>query len=193
MVRLEKSFSFTLFPKAPYSFELTIKKPAGWDLFTPFEVFQNGTMWTALHVGETLVGLRLSSGGKTDSPKIMVTSFQSDDSGATEALLERVLTEKLGVNDDLGEFYRFAKKDPILKHTVKDLYGMHDTLGGSVFDIALLAICLQLAPFKRSEQMMDSLVNKYGEVAEFDGRAVRVWPTAGELFQSIDSRARERM
>ncbi len=181
MVRLEKTFSFALFPKAPYSFELTIKKPAGWDLFTPFEVFQDGTMWTALDVGDSLVGLRLSSAGKTDSPKVMVTSFQSDDSSVTEALVERVLTEKLGVNDDLGEFYKFAKRDPILKHTVKDLYGMHDTLGGSVFDIAILAICLQLAPLKRSEQMMDCLVNKHGKVAEFDGRAVRVWPTPGGL------------
>ncbi len=181
MVQLDESFSFTLFPRAPYSFELTIKKPAGWDLFTPFEVFQDGSTWTALHVEETLVGLRLSSAGKTDSPKITVTAFHAGGPGATEALVKRALTEKLGVNEDLGKFYEFARRDPILKHAVKDLYGMHDTLGGSVFALALLAICLQLAPLKRSEQMMDCLVKRYGKAAEFDGRAMRVWPTPREL------------
>jgi hypothetical protein len=33
MVRLPESFSFLLLPRAPYNFELTVKKPAGWDLF----------------------------------------------------------------------------------------------------------------------------------------------------------------
>ena len=73
MVRLEKNFSFVLSPKAPYNFELTSKKPAGLDLFTPFEVFEDGTMWTALHIDGTLVGLKLKSAGETDSPRISAT------------------------------------------------------------------------------------------------------------------------
>ncbi len=179
MVRLVKNFSFILQPRSPYSFELTIKKPAGWDLFTPSEVYEDGTMWTALHVEGTLVGLRLRSAGRTDAPRVSVTAFLADEPG--EKTIKDVLSEKLGVNDDLSEFYRFAGRDPILKHTVEDLYGMHDTLGGSVFDIAILAICLQLAPLKRSEQMIDCLVGRYGKVAEFDGKKVNAWPVPGDL------------
>jgi 3-methyladenine DNA glycosylase/8-oxoguanine DNA glycosylase len=177
MVRLAKNFSFLLLPRAPYNFELTIKKPAGWDLFTPFEIYEKRTMWTALHIQETLVGLKLRSAGNTRSPKISTTVFLADRPSGMEELIKTVLVEKLGISDDLAEFYKFARRDPILKHTVNDLYGMHDTLGGSVFDFAILAICLQMATLKRSEQMMDCLVARYGKVAEFDGRAVRVWPT----------------
>ncbi len=181
MVRLVKKFSFFLQPRAPYSFELTIKKPAGWDLFTPFEVFEDGTMWTALHIGRTLVGLKLRSAGETNSPKISVTAFFSNEAGELVEPMKGVLAEKLGVGDDVSEFYRFARRDPILKHPVEDLYGMHDTLGGSVFDFAILAICLQMAPLKRSERMMDYLVGRYGKVAEFDGKKVNAWPVPSDI------------
>jgi 3-methyladenine DNA glycosylase/8-oxoguanine DNA glycosylase len=134
-------------------------------------------MWTALHIEETLVGLRLRSAGNTHSPKISATAFLADRPGGKEELIKGVLAEKLGITDDLNEFYKFARRDPILRHAVDHLYGMHDTLGGSVFDFAILAICLQMATLKRSEQMMDCMVGRYGEVAEFDGMSVRVWPT----------------
>lgn len=181
MVRLEKNFSFVLSPKAPYSFELTAKKPAGWNLFTPFEVFEGGTLWTALHIDGTLVGLKLKSAEETDSPRISVTVFLAREPDDKKETIKRILAEKLGVNDELSQFYEFARSDPILKHAVEDLYGMHDTLGGSVFDVAILTICLQMAPLKRSEQMMDCLVSGYGRVAEFDGRRVNAWPVPSEI------------
>jgi hypothetical protein len=160
MVRLSQSFSFSLLPKAPYSFELTIRKPARWDLFTPFEIYENETLWTALHIEEKLVGLRLSSGGKTDSPKVLATAFSADRVGQRDKQhIKSVLAEKLSAKEDLSEFYRFAQNVPTLRHCVEDLYGMHDTLAGSVFDLAVLAICLQMAPLKRSEQMMHCLVS----------------------------------
>ena len=181
MVRLERSFSFVLSPKAPYNFELTAKKPAGWDLFTPFEVFEEGTMWTALHIDGTLVGLKLRSAGATGSSRILATVFLAREPDNKEVTIKGILAEKLGINDDLSQFYRFARRDPILKHAVDDLYGMHDTLGGSVFDLAILTICLQMAPLKRSEQMMDCLVSRYGRVAEFDGKRVNAWPIPSEI------------
>ena len=74
-------------------------------------------------------------------------------------------------------FYRMARKDSILKHAVRDLYGMHDTDTANIFAEATLAILLQMAPLKRSEQMWECVIRNYGEAADFDGRKVRVWPT----------------
>jgi 3-methyladenine DNA glycosylase/8-oxoguanine DNA glycosylase len=194
LVRLEKSFSFVLSPKAPYNFELTVKKPAGWDLFTPFEVFEDGTMWTALHIDGTLVGLKLRSAGETESPRISVKAFLAREPDDKEETIKRLLEEKLGVNDDLSRFYGFARRDPILKHAMDDLYGMHDTLGGSVFNLVILTICLQMAPLKRSEQMMDCLVSRYGGVAEFDGRRVNAWPVPSRIsvvsIKELESRCK---
>jgi len=55
-MKLNHSFNVYLRPKAPYSFELTVRKPAGWPLFTPLEIFQKGTLWTALHLDNLLLG-----------------------------------------------------------------------------------------------------------------------------------------
>ncbi len=161
----------------PYSFELTLQKPGGWSLFTPFEVYENGILWTTLHIDRLLTGVRLSSSGTVDRP-----SFKADvflDASPSESQVDMIrdtLADKLAVNEDLRGFYRMAEADAILKHTVPDLYGMHSTKSGHLFAQATLAILLQMAPWQRSEYMMDCVIKTYGEFAEFDGKAVQVWP-----------------
>ena len=177
MTKLTKNFSFSFRPEAPYNFELTVRKPAGWDLFTPFEIYEYGILWTALHLDDTLLGLKLRSHGTTDSPKIVVTAFLKKAPDFEEKRLFReMLASKLGVDHDLAEFYAMAGRDGILRHTVEDLYGMNDTQPSSIFGAAVLAICLQMAPLKRSNEMMACIIRKNGELAEFDGKEVRVWP-----------------
>src|SRR5712692_3017853 len=111
MVRLDKHFAFILLPRAPYNFELTVKKPAGWDLFTPFEVYEGGSIWTALHIGRGMVGLKVRSEGETDSPRVSATAFLRDEPAELEReTIKGVLGEKLGVSDDLAEFYSFAMR-----------------------------------------------------------------------------------
>ena len=176
MVKLRSSYTFTLLPRAPYNFGLTVQRPAGWDLFIPKEIYDSGTLWTALHIGDLLTGLKLSSTGTTDSPRILVTVYSKDRLLSDQRhTVKETLASKLGVADDLKEFYSMAKKDEILRHTIEDLYGMHDTQSSSLFDATILAICLQMVPLKRSNQM-NCILNKYGEVAEFNRRAIQVWP-----------------
>ncbi|MGH9917388.1 MAG: hypothetical protein ACRD6W_00735, partial [Nitrososphaerales archaeon] len=81
----------------------------------------------------------------------------------------------------LKEFYDFARKDGILRHVVESLYGMHDTQGVSLFNSVILAICLQMARLKRSMEMMEAISGVYGETIHFDGRDVRLQPTAGRI------------
>jgi hypothetical protein len=38
----------------PYSFELTVHKPAGWWWSTPDEVFENGICWTVTRFKDAL-------------------------------------------------------------------------------------------------------------------------------------------
>src|SRR5208337_5652746 len=87
------------------------------------------------------------------------------------------LNDLLGVNDDLNPFYTLARHDPILKHVIGDLYGMHDTYSSSLFARATLAILLQMTSIKRSDQMMNCVITRYGQTAEFNGKRIRVWPT----------------
>jgi 3-methyladenine DNA glycosylase/8-oxoguanine DNA glycosylase len=77
-----------------------------------------------------------------------------------------------------------ARRDPILRHTLANLYGMHDTEPSHLFAAATLAVLLQMAPLKRSEQMMDCVIRHFGELAQFGGRRIRVTPTPRQIAKA---------
>ena len=178
-MKLPHRFSYQVKPVSPYCFKLTVKKPAGWSLFTPFEVYENETVWSALHLNDELVGVKLRSIGSTDHPLLRADVFTKKYATATmRENLKEGLNDLLGVNEDLAPFYTSARNDPILKHVIADLYGMHDTFSSSLFARATLAILLQMTGIKRGNQMMNRVITNYGQMAEFDGRRIRVWPTS---------------
>jgi DNA-3-methyladenine glycosylase II len=177
-MNLPYRFSYQVKPVSPYCFKLTVKKPSGWSLFTPFEVYENETLCSALHLNDELVGVKLRSLGNTDHPLLRVDVFTRKH--ATTSVRRNVnegLNDLLGVNDDLVPFYTLAMRDPILKHVIGDLYGMHDTYSSSLFARATLAILLQMTSIKRSDQMMTCVITRYGQTAEFNGKRIRIWPT----------------
>ncbi|MDD1753798.1 MAG: hypothetical protein LUQ38_12010 [Methanotrichaceae archaeon] len=177
MVKLPNSFAFKIEPTPPYSFKLTVRKPAGWPLFTPFEVYGTRTIWTATHILSHLVGIKTISKGTTEHPKILATIFlESSQDPEKLDKMKMSLAHSIGADGDLNEFYELAHKDSILRHVIKDLYGMHSTGPSTIFPEAALAILLQMAPLKRSDEMMNCFISKYGETAEFDERAILVWP-----------------
>ena len=183
MTKLNHSFTFNIKPIPPYNFYVTIRKPAGWPLFTPLEVYEKDSLWTAALLNDSLIGLKLTSKGTTKNPKIEAKIFL-ETKPSKEALCEirNRLIHAIGADDDLREFYELASKDPILKHTVSDLFGMHSTSSGdTVFPDAVLAILLQMAPVKRSNEMMNCVITKYGEKAEFDGKTIYTWPSPAKL------------
>jgi 3-methyladenine DNA glycosylase/8-oxoguanine DNA glycosylase len=182
MAKLTRRFEFYLRPKPPYDFELTVHKPAGWSLFTPFEIFEKGILWTALHIDGMLTGLKFRSQGTIERPLVQAQIFLKDTpTPEQKEAIKRALAYRLNINGDLGVFYFMARKDPILRHTVDDLYGMHDTNPESLFAEATLAILLQMAPLKRSKEMMECMIRNFGGVSEFNNKKIYVWPTPGDI------------
>ncbi|HUJ57322.1 MAG TPA: hypothetical protein VLX92_02480 [Kofleriaceae bacterium] len=182
MTKLLHSIRYQLEPEPPYDFALTVHKPAGWSLFTPYERFEAGTLWTATHLRGVLTGIRLASAGTTSRPRIAVRLFfaQRPSRGDAEAMKQQ-LRAALGIDDSLAEFYELARKDRILSHAIRHLRGMHDTSPTTLFSEACLAILLQMAPLARSNAMMSAFIACYGPTAEFDGKKIRAWPTAARI------------
>ena len=182
-MKLNHSFSYEIEPIPPYNFKLTVQKPAGWPLFTRFEIYEKETLWSAAYLNGILVGLKLSSNGNPNSLRISATLFfKTAPSEEKLNMIKKSLVHSIGADDDLTDFYAIAKKDPILKYVVNDLHGMHSTPSGdTVFPDALLAILLQMAPLKRSNEMMDCLVTQFGDAAEFDGKKIYTWPLPKKL------------
>ncbi len=178
-MKLEPAFEVIFRPVAPYDFETTVRKPAGWSLFTPFEEWQDGVLWTSAFLGDRLFGLRLDSSGSVERPRFEARLYASGGVAPAERrTLRGLLSSKLAVDEDLGPFYRMARRDPILRYPARHRRGMRSTQPAHLFADVVLSLSLHMAPMKRSEDMMECFVRRYGGPAEFEGRSIPAWPTA---------------
>jgi len=167
----------------PYDFALTVHKPAGWSLLTPFEIFDKGVLWTAMRMPSgKLFGLKLWSIGTVEKPEIHCEVYSHEKLGESERReLSKTITWMLNLNEDIRPFYRLAEHDPLVKVLVKDLYGMRNTRQPDIFPRLILAVTLQMAPITRSDQMMNLLIREYGERIRFDGKEILYWPSAEKI------------
>ncbi len=172
-------------PIPPYSFELTVHKPAGWSWSTPSEVFENGVLWTVARLNSRMYGLKLQGNGTPRSPTVECAIFSKKPMNELELeAVTRTVRRALGIDEDLTEFYTLAKKDNILRPIVEDLCGMRTLDWPDLFPALILAVTLQMAPMKRSNQMMDLLIENFGDVINFDGKAIAHWPSPKRIAEA---------
>jgi len=179
----------------PYSFELTVHKPAGWWWSTPNEIFENDVLWTTARFNTRLYGLRLHSTGTRLKQTVHCKIFSdkrmsSREKGDITCAVKRALR----VEEDISEFYTIAQKDKILREPVDDLCGMRTPAWPELFPALILAVTLQMAPMKRSNQMMDLLIENFGDKICFDGRTIAHWPSpekiAGLTAEELKAKAK---
>ena len=188
--------SFQLEALPPYSFELTVHNPAGWYWYNPLEVFSNGRIWAALRLSsKAVVGLRLESLGSVDRPRVLATVFSRQklkDSEMAEA--SDMVAECAGLDEDVTEFYEEVREDPVLRYAIEDLYGMKRgaILRSDVFHSAILAITLQNAPIKRTDQMLRLIITNYGQKLFFDGKSTYTWPAPQSIIEATTEELSEK-
>jgi DNA-3-methyladenine glycosylase II len=178
----------------PYDFSLTVQKPAGWSFLTPFETFEDRTLWTGMRVnsGKTF-GLKLRSIGTVEKPKISCEVFSREKLSAEKRKeLLRAITRTLSLKENISEFYALAERDTLVKSLVGDLYGMRRTRRPDIFPSLILAVTLQMAPISRSDQMMNLLIRNYGEEIRFDGKNVLYWPSPHRIAKAEVRELEER-
>jgi DNA-3-methyladenine glycosylase II len=170
-------------PVPPYDFALSVHKPAGWSLLTPFEIFEKSVLWTAVRTPSGKVfGLKLKSIGTVEKPEISCEVYSHRKLGSIERReLSETVSWTLNLSEDIGQFYALAERDPLIKALVKDLYGMRNTRQPDIFPRLILAVTLQMAPISRSNQMMDLLIKEYGERVRFDEKDILYWPSPEKI------------
>jgi len=188
------STAFRLKAIPPYDFLRTVHKPAGWSLLTPYEIFEDETLWTAMRWrSEDVFGLKLSSVGTVKKPEILCELFSHEKLSAGEREeVSDTLTWMLSLNEDVREFYSLAESDPFLGSLVKDLYGMRRTKRPDIFPTLVLAVTLQMAPIRRSRQMWELLIKNYGVKIRFDCREILYWPSPERIARASVGELEER-
>ncbi|HYC19374.1 MAG TPA: hypothetical protein VEF35_01975 [Candidatus Bathyarchaeia archaeon] len=172
------SAQFEIFMPKPFDLSLTVAKPAGWHWSTPREVFRNGTLWSGTRLNDKPVGLKLSAVNEKVTVSIYVESHLTN---YEEATLQTAIKLGLGEDEDLNAFYGFARNDKVLSIAVEDLYGMRIGRLDDLFGRVILAITLQMAPLKRSKDMMARLLDRYGTRIAFDRHEVILWPKPSNI------------
>lgn len=186
------STAFRLKATPPYDFSLTVHKPAGWSLLTPSEMFEDGTLWTGMRLNYgKMFGLKLRSVGTVEKPEILCEVFSHEKLSADERKeLSEMVAWTLSLKEGIREFYALAEHDPLVKSLVGDLYGLRRTKRPDIFPELILAVTLQMAPIRRSDQMMNLFIKNYGAKIGFDGREISYWP-APERIAEADVRELE--
>jgi 3-methyladenine DNA glycosylase/8-oxoguanine DNA glycosylase len=183
MYKLKRSAYFRLRPRLPYDFVLTVRKPAGWHWFTPFEVWENGVIrtgfWFRPATGDK-IPVGISACMDNDAIAVSVYSTKKIDAKSL-AKLRRTLVTALGADEDVRPLYTLMRRNPILKELVRRLYGMHEAWGSDIFPSLTLAVLLQMAPIKRSQDMWNCLIRRYGATVRFDGISILLWPTEAAI------------
>ncbi len=191
---LAESTTLRLHAIPPYDFDLTIRKPGGWPLLTPLEIFEKGILWTAMRTNSgEMLGLKLRSEGVVNNPKISckVYSHCKLRTPEKEEIIE-TLSWMLNLKEDINQFYVLAQKDSLVKMLVDDLYGMRNTKQPDLFPRLILAVTLQMAPISRSDQMMSLLIEGYGENTKFDGKEIKYWPSPTRIADASVEELREK-
>jgi 3-methyladenine DNA glycosylase/8-oxoguanine DNA glycosylase len=183
---LPYSTDFRFKAVSPYDFSLTVQKPAGWSLLTPFETFEDSTLWTGMRLNSgQIFGLKLRSIGTVEKPNIFCDVFSREKLSVEDRKrLAGEITRTLNLKENIREFHALAERDALVKSLVEDLYGMRRTKRPDIFPSLILALTLQMAPIRRSDQMMNLLIKNYGEEIRFDGKNVLYWPSPHRIAKA---------
>jgi len=148
-----------LTPKPPFSFDLT----ATHMYLMPPARYSDGFFSRIMRLKSgRFVRISVRSSGSVYNPELFV-SIEPRVSEEDERELKDKVSFMFSLDDDLSEFYSIAKKDPILKYTIEDLYGLKIQTTPTLFEGLVIGFCLQWVSFERGVKMMDHLIRRYGE------------------------------
>ena len=166
---------FFIFPSSPFHFDGTFHKPSHFP--DKLGDWKPGTYWQAIRIGEKLFGLKIENSGAIQRPKIKVSVFYNNK--ISEKDIENIRQEiiwRFDLNADLKEFNNIAKSDKRFYPIFRKWLGMRNSSAHNLYELLIVAVLLQNANVRRTVQMMNALLDKYGGKLKFDGKEIfAIW------------------
>ncbi len=176
-MKLNQSKNFTLTPKPPFHFDGTFHKPSHFPNNLKLDDWESGKYWQSLRIGKHIFGLKIINAGTTVRPKLSVSIFYKGNLSPAE--LERIKKEiswRFELDRDFREFNSLAKKDKRFYPVFKKWMGMRNLSQYTLYELLIIAVVLQNATVRRSQQMLDALIGKYGTKITFDKKTLyTIW------------------
>jgi 3-methyladenine DNA glycosylase/8-oxoguanine DNA glycosylase len=176
---LHSSFITEIQPAAPFHFDATLHKP---DHFPSADnAWQPGVRWQAMLWQGTPLGLKFENAGTVEQPEVRLSVWSeaalSEDFRC--GLMEEVYS-RYNFGLDLRDFCARFESHPRLGPVIARWRGMRPLNCSSLYEYLMIAIVLQNATVRRSVQMMQALLERYGTGVSYDGRDLYCpWSPAG--------------
>lgn len=170
-IKLKKKESLLLTAKSPYNFDATIHKPAHYP--TKLDVYETGKYWFVLKLKNKIYGIKIENKGNINKPKIKLNIFSNKSLSSKE--LKEITNElnfRFEFNRDISEFSKKFSKNKILSSFIKKWRGMHGSCAQELYGLLMIGIFLQNTIVKRTVQMTNVMLEKYGTKVLFDNEEV---------------------
>jgi len=204
-MRLKKVNSVALTPTVPFAFDSTFHKP---DHFTSGDnQWQPGIRWQTWFWQGKQLGLKFISTAARRKPPVSVLADESPSLTKKPQLLVEIyystrlskpfvksLAEEIeyrfNLRLDLSDFYQSFKDDKVLGPVVRRWRGMRPGHPSSLYEYLIIGIVLQNATVRRSIQMFQALLEKYGRLLEYDGKKLWCFWEPGGLRRTTEEELR---
>ena len=179
--------TFSLDPVAPFRLDLTV-----WTLRRRAENiidrWDGSTYRRVLIAQEHPVEVEIIQTGPPDMPLLQVTTTGSKLSSDTKPLVTSVLTQMLGINADLSEFYRFAERQPKLDALARQFRGVKPPRFPTLFETLVNAMACQQLSLNVGILLLNRLTAAFGPSGPEQGALVHAFP-APENLARLDTEA----
>ncbi len=147
--------------------------------------------WQTLRFQDALVGLRLENAGTVEEPRLRLSVWASDAHDAD--FYDRLSCEieyRYNLQLDLSGFYSRFTGDPQLGPAIVRWRGMRPAHAGSLYEYLVIAIVLQNATVRRTVQMMQALLERYGTLLSYDGQELYAFWSPATLATASEEELR---
>lgn len=166
-IKLNNKYSNYLYPTKPFNFEATVFKPS--HFLDKLDLYNKNKFWQTIRLDKKIFGLKLENKGKLYQPKIKLAIYYKNK--LNEQDKEKIIKEINWRHDlqcNLKEFINKFKNDRILSTYLKKWKGMRNGSAHSLYELLIIGVVLQNATIRRTMQMLDALLYKFGTKVLFD-------------------------
>ena len=182
--------SFELLPTPPYDFDLQWKFYSSSDEPQP-EVYKDGIWRRSFKIGDRLVPVEVTSVGTVEKPRLRINAFSKLDAKEKRYLSDKI-ADIFRLRDDLRALYDFMEQDEVLRKIKEKFYGLRPPgIGASIFEGAIRVIIQQQISLQVAYVMTGTLVRRFGEKIEIDGKPYYDFPSPQVLANTDENELRK--
>jgi DNA-3-methyladenine glycosylase II len=174
--------SFFIFPEPPFDFERSAGIHGRFEKSLP-DVYENGIYKRVLHLVGNPVFVLITSKGTIEKPCLGVEVHPQLLAQEVKAL-KRLLHTMFAASFDFDKFYSFAKKDRLMSIVSRRLRGLRPVSPPTIFEALVIAITEQQILLDAAVAIRSRLIERFGEVVEFEGRSFYAFPTPSVLAKA---------